>query len=174
MQIVDQDVLREKLVDYLAAAHAMERGVERMLGSLLDSAETLPLRPAFERHQAETREHARLLEERLEELGPGPSTGKQVEGMVAALLKGAVDLVRTDRPGKSGRDAYVAEHAEIAAYELLGRLARRAGDEQTARLAERICAEERAMARTLDESWDAFLDATLAEWTRGDDSLAAL
>jgi ferritin-like metal-binding protein YciE len=51
----------------------------------------------------------------------------------------------------------------VAAYEQLKRVAERAGDDETARLAESIAAEERAMADRLAGQWDAAVDAALAE-----------
>ena len=77
-------------------------------------------------------------------------------------MKGVVDLARTDKPGKNARDGFVAEHMEIAACELLERLAEKAGDDQTAEVARENRADEKAMARKIDQSWDRFLELTLA------------
>ena len=52
-----------------------------------------------------------------------------------------------DTPGKLVAHAYSYEHLELASYELLLRVAERAGDQQTAEIARTIRDEECAMAR---------------------------
>jgi len=50
-------------------------------------------------------------------------------------LKGIADRARTDKPAKYARDGYVTEHMVIACYQILERLAERAGDTETAEVA---------------------------------------
>jgi ferritin-like metal-binding protein YciE len=50
---------------------------------------------------------------------------------------------------------------EIAAYHLLERLAKKAGDQQTAEVARQNRADEEAMARKIDSNWDRFMELTL-------------
>ena len=79
------------------------------------------------------------------------------------MLKGTADQVRGDQAGKNARDGYTTEHMEIAAYQLLERLAEKAGDTETAEVAHQNRAEEEAMAQKIYANWDRFLALTLAE-----------
>ncbi len=155
--------LREKLVDYIEDAHAMEQSVSRSLDSMISTTDDPEIRSMLEHHKEETTRHEQLLRERLDALGAGTSTRKETQTVAGALLKGIGDVARTDKPGKNARDAYVTEHMEVAAYQLLERLAVRAGDQETAEVARRNCADDEAMAQKIDANWDKFLDLTLEE-----------
>ena len=156
------DRLQQKLVDYVEDAHAMERNVSTMLDSMISTTDDPEIKKLLEDHRRQTEEHERRLRERLDAMGASTSTIKEVGGLGAALFKGVGDVARTDKPAKNARDGYMTEHMEIAAYELLERLAKRAGDEQTAEVARLNRADEQAMAKKIESNWDRFLDLTLA------------
>ena len=157
------DKLQQKLVDYVQDAHAMEQNVSTMLDSMISTTDDPEIKQMLKHHKQQTAEHERRLRERLDAMGAGTSTTKEVGGIGAALFKGVGDMARTDKPGKNARDAYTTEHMEIAAYQLLERLAEKAGDTQTAEVARQNRAEEEAMAQKIDQNWERFLDLTLAE-----------
>jgi ferritin-like metal-binding protein YciE len=157
------DKLREKLVDYVQDAQAMERNVLRMLDSMISTTDDPEITEVLRHHKEETEEHERRLRERLEALGADTSTTKEAGAVGAALLKGVGDVARSDKPGKNARDGFVTEHMEIASYQLLERLAQRAGDQQTAEVARRNRADEEEMARKIDANWDRFVELTLRE-----------
>jgi ferritin-like metal-binding protein YciE len=160
---VADDKLREKLVEYIEDAHAMEQNVSRMLDSMISTTDDPEITEVLRHHKEETEEHERRLRERLDALGAGTSTTKEAGAVGAALLKGLGDVARSDKPGKNARDGFVTEHMEIASYQLLERLAVRAGDTETSEVARRNRADEEEMARKIDANWDRFLDLTLAE-----------
>ncbi len=157
-----EGTLQEKLLDYLEDAHAMEQNVLQMLNSMIATTNDDEILTELEHHKTETERHEQLLRERLQALGRDTSVRKEVQSLAGALLKGVSDQVRGDRPGKNARDGFVTEHMEIAAYEMLERIAHQAGDEQTADVARRNCRDERAMAEKLAANWDRFVDLTLS------------
>ncbi len=80
-------------------------------------------------------------------------------------MKGVSDVLRTDAPGKVGRDAYLLAQTQVVAYELLQRLAVSAGDSETAELARQNLAEDKSSADEIAEHWDDFFRLTESEWT---------
>ena len=157
------DKLQQKLVDYIEDTQALEQNVSRMLDSMISTTEDPETEEMLRHHKEETERQEQRLRERLDALGAGTSTRKEAQTIAAALMKGAADQVRGDQAGKNARDGYTTEHMEIAAYQLLERLAERAGDTETAEVARQNRAEEEEMARKIDANWDKFLDLTLAE-----------
>jgi ferritin-like metal-binding protein YciE len=150
LRVQSPDDLREQLVKYLADAHALENQAEGLLskGPELSGGDE-QLSRVFEEHLAETKEHARLVEERLGALGGSPSRLKDVAMRMGALNWAGFFGAHPDTPGKLAVFAFAFEHLEIGGYEQLKRVARRAGDEETAAVAERILGQEREAARKL-------------------------
>src|SRR5215211_7273633 len=155
------DKLQQKLVDYIEDAQALEQNVSRMLESMISTTEDPEIEEMLRHHKEETERQEQRLRERLDALGAGTSTRKEAQ-TIAAALKEAADQVRGDQAGKNARDGYTTENMEIAAYQLLERLAKKAGDTETAEVARQNRTEEEAMAQKLDANWDRFLDLTLA------------
>lgn len=155
--------LADQLVKYLTDAHAIETQALAQLRTAPGIAGEPGLSRLFEEHRTETERHERLVRERLEAHGAAPSRLK--EAVMAAGGKGFVLFARSqpDTPGKLAAHAHSYEALEEASYELLIRVAERAGDEETAAVARENRAEEEAMAEKIAENWDRFLDLALAE-----------
>jgi ferritin-like metal-binding protein YciE len=155
------DDLREDLGKYLADAHALEMQAEGLLKKGPKVAGDPQLALIYEQHLEETREHQRLVEERLDALGDKPSRIKDAAMRMGALNWGAFFQAHPDTPGKLAAFAYAFEHLEIGGYELLWRVAERAGDEATVSVARRILGEEREAALRIKASFDRAVDAAL-------------
>ena len=155
--------LKEQLVKHIGEAHAMEQNVIRMLDSMIATTEDPGIVESLRLHKVESEEHRDRMARRLKAHGESPSVVKDVGGIVGALMKGVVDIARGEKAGRNARDGYATEHLEIASYELLERVARRAGDEETAEAAAQNRADEERMAKLIEDNWDRFADLSLEE-----------
>ena len=165
---VENSALRGRLIEYVQDVHALEGNVVLMLDSIVLTTRDEVLREMFRAHREESRRQQDRLRGRLEALrGLGISSlRKDVSAIASAQAKGVLDVFRADKPIQNARDAFVTEHLEIASFEILERMAVRAGDEATARVAHENRAEEQAMAERIAENWDRFVDLALAEGGR--------
>jgi ferritin-like metal-binding protein YciE len=152
---------------YLADAHAIEAQAIQLLEKAPSMAGDPELERIYGEHLEETRDQQRRVDERLRALGGSPSKLKDAAMRLGALNWGTFFQAHPDTPGKLAAFAYAFEHLEIAGYELLTRVARRAGDAETVTLAQSIAAEERAAADTIAGAWERAIDASLREQAVG-------
>jgi ferritin-like metal-binding protein YciE len=158
---VPRDDVREQLDKYLADAHAIEAQAIELLEKATGSAGHPELARLYEEHLAETREQQERLEARLSARGSSPSRLKAAAMRLGALNWGMFFEAHPDTPGKLAAFASAFEHLEIAGYEELKRVAARAGDEETAALADSILAQERLAASNLAGAFDRAVEASL-------------
>jgi ferritin-like metal-binding protein YciE len=160
---LDVDDLDQQLNKYLADAHAIEQQAMQLLKKAPKVIGVKELASAYEEHLTETEEHSELLEQRLEARGGSPSLLKDTVLRLGALNWGMFFQSQVDTPAKLAGFSYAFEHLEIAAYELLKRVAARAGDEQTIAAAEKILLQERTAAARIQSLFDAAVEASLHE-----------
>ena len=169
MEEVRESVVQDKLTDYIEDALALEESVVDQLDSLVASVERSPqLMEMLQRHRQVSRLQVERLKSRLELLGRGTPVRKRIEGMALTLIKNVSDVLRTDAPGKVGRDVYLLAHTQVAAYELLSRTATSAGDTDTADLTRMHLDEDRKCADEVAANWDEFFQLTLSDWLERD------
>lgn len=161
--------IQEQLVKHIDEAYAMEQNVLRMLDGIIETTDDPQLKADLEHHKTETEQQAERLRARLEAQGESPSMVREAGGILGALMKEVVDLARSEKAGRNVRDGYATEHMEIASYQLLERVATRAGDQETAEVAWRNRREEEAMAEKLDRCWDQAAELSLVEAGVGSD-----
>src|SRR3954464_5070140 len=151
----------KQLTKYLTDAHAMEVQALAQMRAAPKLAKDPGLERAFREHCDETARHEQLIRERLEAHDAKPSRLEDLLG--AASGKGFVLFARSqpDTPGKLATHAFSYEHMELAAYDLLARVAEHEGDAETVAVAQRIRVEEEAMSQRIAARWDAVVDASL-------------
>lgn len=146
--------IHEELVSYLKDAHALEQASLQMTEAAAKATDDPQLHELFEHHHQETERHERLIRERIEAHGEKTSMLKDLGGRFTAMAKGMAAQAPSDTPARLVRDGYVQEQTEVAAYELLCRVAERARDLETADVARRILANERETADKIARTWD--------------------
>jgi ferritin-like metal-binding protein YciE len=151
------------LVKYLADAHAIEAQAIQLLERAPKLAGDAELEQLYREHLDETYHQQRLVAQRLQAVGGSPNKLKDAAMRLGALNWGTFFQSHPDTPGKLAAFSYAFEHLEIGGYELLRRVATRAGDAETALMAATITGQERAAAERIARRWDRAVDASLRE-----------
>ena len=163
IELTQAEGLEQQLVKSIDEALAMENNVLRMLDGMIETTDDPEIKTLLERHRAETEAHATRMRKRLEAHGESPSTVREAGGVLGALMKNVVDMARGEKAGRDARDGYATEAMEIASYQLLERIAQKAGDEETAEAARLNRADEEKMASDIEGNWDRFAELSLKE-----------
>jgi ferritin-like metal-binding protein YciE len=159
---VAPDDLGRQLGKYLADAYAIESQALQLLEQGQVIAGEPGLEKVFSDHLEETRAQQAAVHARIEARGERPSRFKSVLLRVGGVNLGGFFGAQPDTPAKLAGFAFAFEHIEVAAYEQLQRVARRAGDDETARIAQRIAGEERAAAAAIRARFDAAVETALS------------
>src|SRR3954470_5478821 len=136
----------DQLTSHLTDVHAIELQALEQMRLAPRVAGDRSLAAIFHDHFDETAGHEVLVREQLERRGARPSVVKDAAGRVGGWGMVLFARLNPDAPGKLAMHAYSYEHMELAAYELLRRMAARADDAHLVALAEQIGGQERAMA----------------------------
>src|SRR5918999_5385152 len=155
--------LDEQLTKYLTDVHSIEEQALAQMRLAPRLAGDPELKRLFAEHLSETEEQERRVRILLIERGAKPAPVKDVAGRVGGWGMMLFARVNPDTPGKLAMHAFSYEHMELAAYELLRRIATTAGDEAVSATAMRIGPQERAMADRIAQHWDRAVDASLRE-----------
>lgn len=156
--------LDEQLNIYLLDAHAIELQALEQVRRAPKIAGDPEIAAAFSEHVRETERHKTYVEDRLMVRGFAPGVGhKDLSGKLSGVGMALFARLQPDTPGKLVAHAFSYEHMELAAYELLGLLAERAGDAATVQTARMIAVEEAAMAQRLAAGFDRAVEASLRE-----------
>ena len=114
----------EQLTKYLTDAHSIEQQALVQMKLAGDPE----IAAAFDEHLTETEGHEALVRERLEARDASLSVVRHVAGWVTGGGFALFAKFNPDTPGKLVTHAYSYEHMELAAYDLLTRIAERAQD----------------------------------------------
>src|SRR3954451_17493764 len=120
--------LDDQLVKYLTDVHSIEVQALEQMRRAPALAGDPDLAAIFEAHRTETEEQERMVRDALERRGATPSAAKDIAGRVGGWGMVLFARLNPDTPGKLAMHAFSYEHMELAAYELLRRMAARADD----------------------------------------------
>ena len=157
---------QEQLVKQLTEAHAMEKQASQLLDKGATMIGDEEIGRIFRAHLLQTEEHAKYVAERLDAHGESPSKLKDAAMQASALGIGLAAGAMPDTPLRLATVAYAFENFEIATYNLIRRLAERAGDFDTVAVVDRILEQEEAAAELVRGCFERVLELTLGEPAR--------
>jgi ferritin-like metal-binding protein YciE len=159
---------KERLLQWLRDAHAMEEQAETMLSRTGKRMENYPqLSAKIEQHLKETQRQAERLEKCIERLNGGTSAVKDMAGKVTGFAQAVSGLFAGDEVMKASLAWYTFEHMEIASYRILIATAEEAGEPDIKRVCEEILREEEAMGSWIEDNLPAVTQQFLAREQSG-------
>jgi ferritin-like metal-binding protein YciE len=144
-----QDLYVEKLQDLLSA----EQQILDALPGMIQKTSHAPLRQGFETHLKQTQEHARRIQQLLQQSAAGE--GKKCEGMAGIIREGQMTMKEvTDADALDAlliAAAQSVEHYEMAGYGTARTWARQLGRDQDANILQQTLDEEGATDEKLTQ-----------------------
>lgn len=140
-------MLRELFVEMLQDIYWAEKALKEALPKMMNAATSPKLAKAFEKHEKETEEQIKRLEEVFEAMGE-KAVGKKCEAM-AGLVKEAEEIIKDTEKDTYTRDVGLVlagqkvEHYEIASYGGLVALAEQMGESKVADLLQKTLEQEK-------------------------------
>ena len=159
-----------KIAQFLQEARATERGLTRVLESQIALVPGGDYRRELQLHLRQTREHTHSLRRRLDRLGGDRTSLERFVGGVVRRCVGVATFPLTfwrsssepEQVLRNAQEACAAEAHGIATYTAIERLARRAGDDETADLAHAIRDHQEQMFARLQAQLPPLTDAMVA------------
>jgi ferritin-like metal-binding protein YciE len=143
--------LQNRLIEHLQDMCAVEKHLDQVLQAHEKDAADFPVVQAkIRQHLVESQQHYQRLEGCLNRYGKRPGGGKNALTGVLGKLEGALAGTRKDTLARNTRDDYVAEHFEIAAYDMLIAIAQACGDQSTVQACQANLRDEINMAFWLE------------------------
>jgi len=149
------------LQNHLREAHALEIQSANFTKQAKETAKDPFFGEVCNRNFEASREHARILEQRLFLLGAKPSRIEDNALGFGGWNWSFFFRLHSDTPAKIAGFAYAHEHLKAAGYDLLTRTANRAGDPDTEEICANLVTEERAMADRIAGTFDSVVETTL-------------
>jgi ferritin-like metal-binding protein YciE len=141
----------------------MEKQALRLLAKGAEIAATAEISEIYRDHLLQTQEHARAIEGLLEAQGETPSKLKDAGMEASGIGLAAIVNASADSSIRLATSTYAFENLEIAAYQLLIRMARRAGLVEAAEVLSRILEEEEAAAELIAGTFEQTIDFALGD-----------
>ena len=141
-----KNTLKELYIEELRDIYDAEKQLIQALPKMAEASTSDELRAGFEEHLEQTREHARRLEQILDELDKKPA-GKKCKAMQGLVSEGK-EMIEGDFGGQVKDAGLISaaqrvEHYEIAAYGAVRNFAQILGEQDAVSLLEKTLSEEK-------------------------------
>jgi ferritin-like metal-binding protein YciE len=150
----DSESDKEHLIQHLQDMYALEYQAAKQIERAVQIGKRYEVADAYEEHLEQTREQQRQLEERLEARDCPVKAIEHLTMRSEPLGLRLLADIAPESPAKLAMHMYALGQLEVAAYELLKRIAEQAGDDETVELAEKILKEERDAAERVAKTFD--------------------